>query len=730
MGGWPIILHRIFRIFLILIGIGLLIWSFVDPTFRDLEGSLKGTVCFPLTWSAALLLLGCTVGGPFTRFALWLALAMVGQAAALQLIDAGKLLHYQHYKTLGQSFESYPLALGVLITQFVLIIFGLRRLWSRVIAWLTRIFRTWQLIVMALVFVLSSATVSERISFYLAELGFASIIQFVNLGNIILGALAFPRNALASFHQQFLKVVGNASKTEKRILDRFSVTAAVWVTALAIVFSIFSYECHPHITDEVAYLFHARLLASGNLTLPAPPVPAAFEVNLIQVEKDRWYPSPPPGWPLILALGVKIGPPWLVNPLLAGVNLLLVYILLCELYDRRIGRIGLLLLCCSPWFLFMGMNLMTHMLTLTCALVASISMLRASSTARLRWGGLAGIAVGIASLIRPVDGLIIGVIVGLASLLARNQPSKYKSIAAFVIASAITGALVFPYNKFLTGNPTVYPINAYNDQHSGKNANAYGFGPDRGMGWAIDPYPGHSPIDAIVNANLNTFSINIELFGWSTGSLILFLVILFSRTLRRNDYLMIGAMATVFIAYFFYYFSGGPDFGARYWFLMLVPLIALTARGIQFVGTRLNPHGDDTRILVAVVSLMVLSFLNYLPWRAIDKYHRYLQMRPDIRELEKVHAFGNSLVLIRGSVFPDYASAAIYNPLDLTSPSSIYAWDRNREVRMQVTQFYSDRKTWIVDGPTITGNGYRVHAGPLSSEKLLESIPIVENQND
>lgn len=723
-------MRRIFRIFLILTGFGLFVWLFVDPTFRDLEGSLKGTVCFPLAWSAALLLLGCTVGGPFTRFALWFALAMVGQAAALQLINAGKLLHYQHYKTLGQSIESNPLAFGVLIAQFLLTILGLRKTWTRVIAWLTGIFRTWQLIVMALVFVLSSATVSERVSFYLAELGFASIIQFVNLGNIILAALAFPRNALASFHQQFAKVFGNASKAEKPIPDRFSITTALWVTSLAIVLSIFSYERHPHITDEVVYLYHARFLASGHLTLPAPPVPPAFEVNLMQVEKDRWYPSPPPGWPLILALGVMAGLPWLVNPLLAGVNVLLVYILLCELYDRRIGRISLLLLCSSPWFIFMGMNLMTHMLTLACALVASISMLRASSSSSSRWGWLAGIAVGIASLIRPLDGLVVGVIVGLASLLARNQPSKYKTITAFVIASAITGGLVFPYNKFLTGNPTVYPINIYTDEHFGKNVNAYGFGSDRGMGWAIDPYPGHGPIDGIVNANLNTFSINIELFGWGTGSLILFLLILFSRTLRRNDYLMIGAMAAVFIAYFFYYFSGGPDFGARYWFLMFVPLIALTARSIQFVGTKLNPHGDDTRIIVAVLALMILSLLNYFPWRAIDKYHHYLQMQPGIRELEKVHAFGNSLVLIRGSVFPDYASAAIYNPLDLNSPSSIYAWDRDKEVRMQVTQFYADRKIWIVDGPTATGDGYRVYAGPLSSEKLLESIPIVGSQND
>src|SRR4029077_9687084 len=166
----------------------------------------------------------------------------------------------------------------------------------------------------------------------------------------------------------------------------------------------------------------------------------------------------------------------------------------------------------------------------------------------------------------------------------------------------------------LTGNPTVFPINAYLDKYYGPNRNALGFGPERGLGWAIDPYPGHSPIESLINANLNISSINVELFGWSTGSLLFIALILFSGTMRRSDYLMLAVIVAVVGTYSFYWFSGGPDFGARYWYLILVPCIALTVSGIRFLenvfeGTK-DFKASDTRVLAAVASMCVLTILN------------------------------------------------------------------------------------------------------------------------
>jgi len=474
--------------------------------------------------------------------------------------------------------------------------------------------------------------------------------------------------------------------------------------------------------------------------VPAPPVPAAFSFYMIPHEADRWYSIFPPGWAALLAIGVLAGAPWLVNPLLAGVSTLLVFPLLVNLYDRRTARIGVILLCSSPWFLFMGMNLMSHMSTLTFTLAASVAVIRARGPAAVGWASVGGACAGVVGLIRPLDGLIVAVLVGLWAAGIAGPRLKVSAIVAFVLFALAVNSLQLPYNKALTGEMTQSPLMTYYDKYHGPGTNALGFGPERGLGWEIDAFPGHSPVEALINAGLNTFSINVELFGWSTGSLILVVLFLFSRNLRRSDYLMVATIAAIVGAYSLYWFNGGPDFGARYWFLTLVPLAALTVRGMQFLSgsvqldaasqklggqRRPAPYSGamfhDGRVVAAVGTLCLLALVNYFPWRAVDKYYHYLGMRPDIPELAKEYNFGRSLVLVRGKAHPDYTSAWIYNSLDYNTDGPIFAWDRSLDLRSQLIRAYPDRPVWIVEGPTITRGAFRLAAGPLAANTLLMS---------
>jgi 4-amino-4-deoxy-L-arabinose transferase-like glycosyltransferase len=456
-------------------------------------------------------------------------------------------------------------------------------------------------------------------------------------------------------------------------------------------------------------------------------VPEAFETYLMQIDGGVWYPAPPVGWPLVLSLGVLVGAAWLVNPLLAGLNVLLSYLLLREIYSRRTARIAVLLLAVSPWYVFMGMNFMTHMFTLTCALLASLGVAWARRTDKAIWAWLGGLALGVIALVRPLEAVAVAAFLGLWAIGFGAKRLSFFAITGLVVGAMIAGSLTLLYNQVITGDPTEFPIMAYADQFFGPNSNALGFGPDRGMGWAIDPYPGHSPRDAVINANLNIASINVEMLGWSIGSLLVAGVMVFSGNLRRSDYLMLGVIAAVFTPHIFYYFSGGPDFGARYWFLMIIPAVALTARGIQFLEGKFPTSAGSFSngsawVTVAVVSLSVLTLVNYFPWRSLDKYHDFRGMSPDVRILAKEHDFGRSLVLVRGDRHPDYASASIYNPLDLQADAPVYVWDRNPEVRAQVLEVYADRPVWILEGPSITQAGYQIVRGPLSVGELL-AIP-------
>jgi len=714
---------RWFALLSIAAGSGIFVWVIINLVTGNQAGQIDESLSFYLSLAAAIILFGGLLLGSNIRFASLFLLSSLGQASALQLIDAGKNMHYQHYILRGMVQEQ-PIPVILIVIQTVIV--GLAAWQSRasILKWLRSNFKVWQLVLGVILLSMFSATVSPDVKVFIQELLFAAFIQGINLVNMILIALVLPKDLISRIKNIFIKVFGLHTDTDGNSLqkvDRFAILIASWTFLIAAFLSLFSYQRHPHIPDEVAYIYHARYLADGKLVMPAPPVEEAFEIYLMQFDGDRWYPSPPIGWPMVLAVGEIFGLAWLVNPVLGGLNVILIYLLLSHLYSYRLARISILVLAVSPWYVFMAMNFMTHMFTLTCALVSALGLVWVRETGKARWIVLAGIALGVMSLIRPLEALIWSMLLGIWAIGIGGKRLKLVWLAAFVITTGLTASLVLPYNKHLTGSAALFPINLHTDQRFGQNSNAYGFGPDRGMGWPIDPNLGHGPFDAMINADLNGFSMNIELFGWSTGSFLFAILFFISGSYRRSDYLMMGVILAVFAAFFFYYFSGGPDFGARYWFLMIVPLFALSVRGIQYLEGKLDGMhpGTSARVLPIVFLLGVMALVNYFPWRAIDKYYHYLNMRPDIRELANEYNFGRSLVLISGEEHPDYASAFVYNPIDMQAAAPIYAWDRNPEVRRKVLEAYNDRPVWIVAGPTITQAGYQVLEGPLSASDLL-----------
>jgi Dolichyl-phosphate-mannose-protein mannosyltransferase len=701
-------LHLATRLTGFFVALTLLAWGATSAGFRGPEGALSPSFCVPLALAAAALLAGFTAGTPWQGPALWLALGLIGQMSLLRMIDAGRLMHYQHYRLE----RAHPALLAVLALQTVLVALGLRRHGGEVAAWVRLRFRWWQVLGIALLSLLFSATVSPDVKVYAAELAFAGFAQALNFATILLAAAAAPPSVLKRLERRFEEWFGPLSpeRPEPGGPDRFALGAALYVTALAAGLSYFVYEGHPHIPDELGYFYHARYLAAGMLTMPAPPVPEAFDIDLMNYEEHRWFSPLPPGWPAMLAVGVRLGAPWLVNPVLAGINILLAYGLLRELYSRRLARLGVLLLCLSPWYVFMAMNLMNHTWTFTCILVGSWAVNRAVRGGRFGYGLVAGAATGVTSLIRPLDGLILAAFLGAWLVGLGGRRAKLPALGAFAVGVALLGGLALPYNRVLTGDPMRIPLMAYFDKYHGPKSNDMGFGPERGWGWGIDPNPGHSPLDAAINTNLNAFSTNIELFGWSTGSLILIAIALFSGALTRKDYLWVALVGAVVSGYSLYWFSGGPDFGARYWYLILPACIVLTCRGLQYIESRMS--FGSPRVLGAAAALSLMAAVNYFPWRVLDKYPKYLEMRPDIRNLAREHTFGRSLILIQGERFPDYASAAIYNPLDFNAHAPVYAWDRSPEVRARLLERYKDRPLWIVEGPSRTRAGYRVVSVP------------------
>lgn len=329
-----------------------------------------------------------------------------------------------------------------------------------------------------------------------------------------------------------------------------------------------------------------------------------------------------------------------------------------------------------------------------------------------------GSAIGVLSLIRPLDGLLVAVRLGLWTLRTGDRRRRVLATASLAVSSIAVGAIVLPYTKALTGNATKFPLSRYVAAHYEPGWNDLGFGSSRGLGWTgLDPFPGPGALDVALNAGLNAFLVNVELLGWATGSLLLFAAFVFPKKLwTTSDRMMLTAILGVVGIHSFYWFSGGPGFGARYWFLILLPCLALTARAIEVLpdisagGGASGIHPHRVRVLSGVLALSGMALVTFFPWRAIHKYHRYRGMRPEVRELATERQFGRSL--IRGNRHPDYASAAVYNPLKLNDDAPVYAWARTPAAAEAVVAAYADRPRWILNGPTVTGRGFEIASGP------------------
>ncbi|SPH18088.1 hypothetical protein DEA8626_01618 [Defluviimonas aquaemixtae] len=451
---------------------------------------------------------------------------------------------------------------------------------------------------------------------------------------------------------------------------------ALFAVGAGLALAQFSFERLPHVEDEVAYLIQAKTFAGGALTLPAPPEAAqpGLDYYLLEISDGRWYSTSLPGWPALLAVGLMLGVPWLINPLLAGISVLLAY----DITRRKAGRdeadFVALMMASSPWILAAAASLMPHMLTLTLLLAAWWLILRApvgsAKSGRRLFG--AGLAMGWIFATRPLDGLVVGGLTGLWLLMGAGSGGRISRITPYAAGAVAAGALLLVHNWHLTGSPLTLPLSAYLDRHWAPGANAYGFGPDIGPpgGWVwLDLWAGHSPLEALLNTFNLVVSLQLELLGWSVGSLaLLYAYFLWQRERLVFDAAMVVVIVAIVFALSLYWFADSYYFGPRYWFLAAFPLLYLSARGYGALR-RIFPGTNESGIvrIDTILGLCCLfGLFVFTPWRGVMKFNEYENFHSTYRTELAAGTFGNAVVIIDEP--GDEGSAFILNDPWLTDP--------------------------------------------------------------
>lgn len=504
---------------------------------------------------------------------------------------------------------------------------------------------------------------------------------------------------------------------------------ATFATLAAAMIATVVFHRVPHVPDDVAYLFQARTYASGRTHLAPPPAPALFDEFLTTVFRGRWFSIFPPGWPMVLALGVLAGGAWLVNPVLAGIGILLLHAIVARAHDRWTANMCAILFASSPLYLFVSGTYMSHTFSIVCALVAVLSVMRLRSGGGLVWAVAGGAAIGMLFITRPIEGVSIGAFAGALALGLFGPRVRWSALATATVVAGMIGALFLMNNRLLTGSALRDPIQLYFDRTYYPGSNTLGFGADKGnVGWANDIFPGHSPVEAAIHVDMNLNIIDAELFGWLGGGL-LFVALLAlapgaarARELLRSERTHAGAWIVLILAVVLpttLYWYSGADLGPRYWYQTLVPLTILTALGVRVAARWLAI--DRQALAAVVVTLALIGAIQNAVWRGRGKYHDYRGMRAGVGDLIRRCDIRDALVLVRGagpdSGFGAYGSAFIWNSVPL-GDGPVLAREGTPAQLDSLREGFPGREQWIVAAPARATDSYRVVSAPAGARCL------------
>lgn len=516
------------------------------------------------------------------------------------------------------------------------------------------------------------------------------------------GALAFLNYMLAAPHGLWEKTAGAVKKCCHMRTGFFLLTAAGWVFCITNYFSWSAFEHIPHVQDEIAQLFQAKIFARGSLTAALPPLPEFFRYyydNMLFT--DRWYSQYPPVHPFLLMFGVLLGMPWIVNPILAACSVFPLYGFARACVEEREARLAVVFFCISPFVLFMSASYMNHVSALFFLLLFLFCTEKALWRGSAWHGFFAGIAVGAMLNIRPGEAVVVGLPFCMAYAARTVIRKRYDLLIACAVGGCIMVALFLCYNFATNGDPLVFGYNL-----RWPTGHYFGFSAEPVM---ILDWPPHSLKLAVFHTHSNSMALNQYLFGWPVPSLLPLIVFWtpFVFFKRPKLYLLLcGALAAP-VFYFFYFFQD-LCLGPRFYYMCLPFLFVLTAKAVFEIIEKIAAirRCDSARVYNSALALFIVFFL-YTGCIRMPRLHSFYSdsfWEIDNALMRKVREMGidNALIFQKSYKYMDndLGCGFLHNGPGLDGPV-IFARDlgeRNREL----AAFFPDRKLYM--SSRTTGN--------------------------
>jgi Dolichyl-phosphate-mannose-protein mannosyltransferase len=455
--------------------------------------------------------------------------------------------------------------------------------------------------------------------------------------------------------------------------------------------SYYLFEHIPHVQDSIAQVFHGKIFSTGNLTVPSHPIKEFFDFSHL-INNGEWYSPYPPGHAIMIMLGFWVGMPWIINPLLGSLSILLFYFIGKEMYDEKTGRIALLLGLFSPFIAFMSSEFMSHASGLFFLSIFVLFFVKTTKHKRLLYPLLSGGSLGMALNARPMSAFAISVpfaIYALFYLLKYFKKYALRFIVMFIACLVFIG-LLFTFNHLTNGDPLLFGYEVI-----------WGSEQDLGFGGGVWGET-HTPQKGL-RQNLNNLNaLNKYLFEWPIPCLLFLFIPFASLTKEKWDYILMGSFISLSILYFFFWYQDWC-FGPRYMYEALIMAIVLTARGILSVPVLINDRFkldiSPEKIKQAVANLVVACIFTGMIFNLppLIKLYGHTYWRVNASTLKNVEAAGvnNAVVFVKS-----YFGTALPANSPFLDGDIIFAKHMGNKNRL-LMEFFPERRYYLVSNHSI-----------------------------
>jgi hypothetical protein len=472
----------------------------------------------------------------------------------------------------------------------------------------------------------------------------------------------------------------------------------------------------PHVPDSVAYMFQAKLFASGRIYVENNGV---IDANNIAINVDavgHVYSQYPFGHPLLLAIGYLINMPEIIPSLLAAGMLFLIYKITFKLANRGTAFLAMILAMFSPLVQMNAADYMSHNSGAFFFLL--FVYLFIGFVKEGKHGFKIGLTAGFLFCIRPYTAVLL-VVPFLIYLLLKtrqailqssiNSNFRYRNFGKVVIGAGIFIGLYLLYNYSLGVDPVKGP-------YSTGSMSVFGFSVGRPVESGL--------LDVYSNLILlKQFFLPFE----STYSFLpLILYALFSKK-TKFEYLM-GLSVLFIVVGYFYYKGSWIMYGPRMWHEIVPILIILSAKGLaqwpdafkqlllktKIVSASVQRHFSVALSVIALLVLLVfLSFSsinnwyfgeNTHSWRAdftphnLAEFSEFNYANTDLLSVIQSKKLQNALIFTR---VKDYQWWHFYVPFstmkrNLEGPI-IYVKDQGCDRDRRIIELFKGREVYFSD---------------------------------